>query len=60
MDSFVCRDAHLLKLSSQRLIVLRSLLAGRLEAADSTDSQTDSHPPHLPPSHLKLTTVESF
>ncbi|DBB04297.1 TPA: hypothetical protein ACH3X1_012794 [Trebouxia sp. C0004] len=31
-----------------------------LEAVDSTDSQTSSPPPHLPPSHLKLTTVESF
>ncbi len=31
-----------------------------MEAADSTDSQTGSHPPPLPPSHLKLTTVESF
>ncbi len=40
--------------------MLRTLLADRLEAADSTDSQTGSHTPHLPPSHLKLTTVESF
>ncbi len=39
---------------------MRILLADRLEAADSTDSQIGSHPPHLPPSHLKLTTVESF
>ena len=59
-DSSVCRDAHLAKLSSQRLFVLRILLADRLKAADSTDSQTGSQLPRLPPSHLKLTTVESF
>jgi len=46
--------------SKTALIVMRILLADRLEAADSTDSQIGSHPRHLPPSHLKLTTVESF
>ncbi|KAA6426725.1 MAG: hypothetical protein FRX49_03835 [Trebouxia sp. A1-2] len=60
------RSGKLLQASSR---VLKEMPAGlgpgaaltfREHIEDSTDSQTGSQLPRLPPSHLKLTTVESF